>query len=99
MTNGTAYTFKVSATNAAGSGPASSASTPVKPRASIFEAATPPLVDAGDGGSVVLGVKFSASVAGKVTGVRFYKAAANTGSHVGRCIFVQQTGWRTDGDA
>ena len=31
---------------------------------------------------MVLGVKFSSSVAGSITGVRFYKAAANTGTHV-----------------
>ena len=31
----------------------------------------------------MLGVKFTADVAGSVTGVRFYKAAANTGTHVG----------------
>jgi hypothetical protein len=41
------------------------------------------VVDAGDPGSVVLGMKFTADVAGSVTGVRFYKAAANTGTHVG----------------
>jgi hypothetical protein len=32
---------------------------------------------------VELGVKFRSDVAGFVTGVRFYKAAANTGTHVG----------------
>ena len=32
---------------------------------------------------VELGVKFTASVSGSVTGIRFYKGAANTGSHVG----------------
>jgi hypothetical protein len=39
--------------------------------------------DSGDGNSVELGVKFSSSVAGNVTGVRFYKSAANTGTHTG----------------
>jgi hypothetical protein len=33
--------------------------------------------------SAELGVKFSSDVAGTVSGVRFYKAAANTGTHVG----------------
>jgi hypothetical protein len=83
LTNGTAYTFKVAATNGAGTGPASGASNAVTPKASILEFTTPGVVDAGDGGSVVLGVKFTADVAGSVTGVRFYKAAANTGTHVG----------------
>ena len=53
------------------------------PQPSIFELATPSTVDAGDPGSVELGVKFTSDVAGSVTGIRFYKAAANTGTHVG----------------
>ena len=36
-----------------------------------------------DTGSVELGLKFSSSVAGSVTGVRFYKGPRNTGTHVG----------------
>jgi hypothetical protein len=34
-------------------------------------------------GSVELGVKFESSSAGYVTGVRFYKGTANTGTHIG----------------
>ena len=37
LTNGTAYTFKVTATNGAGTGPASGASNAVTPKASILE--------------------------------------------------------------
>jgi uncharacterized protein DUF4082 len=74
----------VSATNAAGTSPASAASNAVTPKASIFELGTPAVVDGGDTDSVVLGVKFNSSVAGSVTGLRFYKAAGNTGTHVGR---------------
>ena len=40
--------------------------------------------DSNDTGSVELGVKFRSDVAGQVTGVRFYKSAANTGTHVGK---------------
>jgi hypothetical protein len=36
-----------------------------------------------DGSAVELGVKFQSSVAGTVTGVRFYKGPQNTGTHVG----------------
>jgi hypothetical protein len=39
--------------------------------------------DAGDPAAVELGVKFRTSVAGTVTGVRFYKGVGNTGTHVG----------------
>jgi beta-glucanase (GH16 family) len=48
----------------------------------IFGSATPATVDSGDSNSVELGVKFSSEVAGSVTGIRFYKAATNTGTHI-----------------
>jgi len=44
---------------------------------------TPAIVDGGDPGAVTLGVKFQSDVAGSITGLRFYKAATNTGTHVG----------------
>ncbi len=83
LTNGTSYTFKVTATNALGTGEPSQASNAVTPRDTIFDYATPEVVDSGDRSAIELGVKFSASVNGSVTGIRFYKAAANTGTHVG----------------
>lgn len=43
----------------------------------------PGTADSGDGNGVELGVKFSSSLAGNITGVRFYKSAANTGTHTG----------------
>ena len=49
----------------------------------IFGSAVPTTVDSGDGSSVNVGVKFSSEVAGTITGIRFYKATANTGTHIG----------------
>jgi hypothetical protein len=45
--------------------------------------AVPAVIDAGAGGSVELGVKFTADSSGMITGIRFYKSSANTGTHVG----------------
>lgn len=45
--------------------------------------AVPGLADQGPDSSVELGVKFRSEVAGTITGIRFYKATANTGTHVG----------------
>jgi hypothetical protein len=36
-----------------------------------------------DAAAVELGVKFKSDVAGKITGIRFYKGSTNTGTHVG----------------
>jgi hypothetical protein len=108
LTNGTSYTFTVKATNAVGSSAASAATNAVIPKRSIFELATPPTTDSGDAGAVNLGVKFNADSAGTITGVRFYKAATNTGTHVGslwsstgtllaQATFANETasGWQT----
>jgi len=52
---------------------------------------TPPApLDDGDTSSVELGTRFRSDANGFVTGVRFYKAAANTGTHTG-------TLWTTTG--
>lgn len=45
--------------------------------------ATPTNIDEGPDSPVELGVKFRADVPGSVVGIRFYKAATNTGTHVG----------------
>lgn len=51
---------------------------------SIFpNSASPAKPDSGDVSAVNVGVKFATSASGAVTGVRFYKAATNTGTHVG----------------
>ena len=83
LTNGTAYTFAVTATNGVGTG-ASAASSAVTPEYTIFDfGGTPLQTDTGDTSPVELGVKFVASSSGSVTGIRFFKAAANTGTHIG----------------
>ena len=46
-------------------------------------AAAPANVDHGGDNAVELGVKFTSDVSGSVSGVRFYKASTNTGTHVG----------------
>jgi hypothetical protein len=57
----------------------------VEPRScpcSIWDdSVTPPVTN--DTGSVELGVKFRSDEPGFITGLRFYKGAANTGTHVG----------------
>ena len=83
LTNGMAYTFKVTATNSIGTGPASAASSAVTPQDTIFDFSKPAVVDSNDTGSVNLGVKFTADSNGQILGVRFYKASTNTGAHVG----------------
>ncbi len=45
--------------------------------------AVPGIVDGGPDSPVELGVKFRSDVSGTIRGIRFYKAAANTGTHVG----------------
>ena len=83
LTNGSSYTFTVAAANGAGTGGASSPSAAVIPEDTIFDFATPAIASENDSSSVELGVKFSSEVAGTITGIRFYKGAGNTGTHVG----------------
>ncbi len=45
--------------------------------------AVPGVVDGGPDSPVQLGVKFRSDVSGTIRGIRFYKAATNTGTHVG----------------
>ena len=44
---------------------------------------TPGGIDSGDPASIEVGVKFTTDTFGTATGVRFYKASANTGTHIG----------------
>jgi hypothetical protein len=50
----------------------------------------PKTVDSGDSNAVELGVKFRADVDGYITGLRYYKASTNTGTHTGHL-------WANDG--
>jgi len=45
--------------------------------------AQPSVASANDSNAVNLGVKFTSDSAGWVTGIRFYKGTANTGTHIG----------------
>lgn len=45
-------------------------------------ATTPTVVDSGDTASVELGVRFRSDVNGFITGLKFYKSASNTGTHI-----------------
>ncbi|HKV62972.1 MAG TPA: N,N-dimethylformamidase beta subunit family domain-containing protein [Candidatus Acidoferrum sp.] len=45
--------------------------------------ATPTTADAGSNSPLELGVQFRSDSSGYITGIRFYKSAANTGTHVG----------------
>ncbi|MCW2881873.1 MAG: hypothetical protein JWQ95_5973 [Sphaerisporangium sp.] len=45
--------------------------------------ATPTKASENDSSSVNVGVRFTSDVAGTITGIRFYKGAGNTGTHVG----------------
>jgi hypothetical protein len=44
----------------------------------------PAAIDNGVSGPLELGVSFKSDVSGTITGIRFYKSSANTGTHVGR---------------
>lgn len=51
---------------------------------SIWSPSSSPVVsDSGDTGSLEVGVRFRSDVAGSISAIRFYKSAANTGTHVG----------------
>lgn len=47
------------------------------------DSTTPSVLEVADSAAVTLGVKFTPTVDGTVTGVAFYKGAGNTGQHVG----------------
>lgn len=76
----------LTATNGIGSGQATLTLSvlPAGSTLSIFSASsTPALVTVNDPNGVELGMKFTSSVAGIVSGVRFYKGPQNVGVHTG----------------
>ena len=77
--------LKVRATDDSGNIGAPGAATDVQVSCpcSLLGALTPAKADAGDGGSIELGVKFRSEIAGSITGIRYFKSAANTGTHTG----------------
>ncbi|MDZ4090955.1 MAG: DUF4082 domain-containing protein [Arthrobacter sp.] len=91
---GTTYTATLNAADASGgsltSGASWSFTTVVSPPVpgscpcSLYDdAVVPGIQEARDGVPLTLGVRFSSTAAGTVTGVRFYKSAGNTGTHTG----------------
>jgi len=89
----TAYTL--TATNANGSKSASvtvtvNTGTTASSAASIWSTTSYPSMYLNAGGPIELGLKFRSDVAGQITGIRFYKIAANTGVHTGSL-------WTSDG--
>jgi hypothetical protein len=83
LNNGDSYTFTVAAINSIGTGAVSPATSAVTPEDTLFNFQTPVTTDAADSSPVNLGVEFNASQSGTITGIRFYKSAANTGTHIG----------------
>ena len=59
---------------------------------SLMETTTEPsLSDGGDAGAITLGLSFTPSVNGYVKGIRYFRDAANTGTHTGKL-------WSSSGD-
>ena len=50
----------------------------------LFGGSVPPTIDGGDPDAIELGIKIAVDADSLLTGVRFYKASANTGTHTGR---------------
>ena len=89
---GPSTTVKARAIDDSGNIGAASAGTPVTVNCpcTIFGGTVPGTTDSGDGGSLEVGVKFRSDLPGTISGIRYYKSAANTGTHVGSL-------WKADG--
>src|SRR5207248_729893 len=53
------------------------------PCSGLSSSATPSKVDSDDANPIDVGVRFRVDFDGYIRGVRFYKATANTGTHIG----------------
>jgi N,N-dimethylformamidase beta subunit-like protein/uncharacterized protein DUF4082/purple acid phosphatase-like protein len=100
LTTGTTYYFRATSVDASGNsatlpaltgGPASFVEASATPISVWSASTTPATIDSGDVNSVELGMKFQSDVSGYVTGVRFYKSAANTGVHIGNLWSITGT--------
>ncbi len=83
---GPTTTIKTRATDDSGNTESPSAGNTVNvpcPCTIFGSSAAPTTADSGDRNSVEVGVKFTSETFGTITGVRFYKSTANTGTHVG----------------
>ena len=89
LTPATAYLYRVRATNAGGASAPSAPASATTPAffqcpCSVWDNSVVPAVTASsDSTKTELGLKFRTDTAGYITGIRFYKGATNTGTHVG----------------
>jgi hypothetical protein len=109
VVKGGALAVKDSAGNPLAADVTSSFTTAAPTQSSLWtNSPTPAIIDTGDTAAVELGVRFSSTIDGFITGIRFYKAVANTGIHTGSLwsasgqllatgTFVNETasGWQT----
>lgn len=89
LTNGTAYTFTVTATNAIGPGASSSPSAPVTPSAPPSDAPGPPLRVTAIGGDASAAVSWSAPASSGSFPITWYQALSSPGGH--SCLVSAQT--------
>jgi hypothetical protein len=90
LAGSTAYHYRVKSKDAAGNLTTSgdftftTGAAPATCPCSIWSSsATPATPAANDSGAIEVGFKFRSDQAGYITGIRFYKGATNTGTHVG----------------
>jgi hypothetical protein len=82
--NALAADATASFTTIADAGPPDPGPLPQPSSSSLWNGSTTPsVVDSGDTDALELGVRFTADTNGTITGIRFYKSAANTGTHTG----------------
>jgi hypothetical protein len=75
------FSVTLSASNFSGPGPAATLVLTINPATLFLASDVPALVNVNDTSAVELGVKFTASTAGSITGFRFYKGSQDTGTH------------------